>query len=742
MRRRQLPQSRRGHEVFNLFVVLLVCLSFTHSFARQPQTPATGTQQPKSAAPLPPPQPSPTVEPVDDIDVVKITTNLVQIDAIVTDKSGKRVTDLRADEVEMLEDGKPKQITNFAYVENEVKKTAKRERAPRTIDPLAPPKPQEKPRLEDIKRTVALVVDDIGLSFDSAYYVRRSLKKFVDEQVQDDDLVAIIRTAGGIGTLQQFTTDRRMLYAAVDRVKWNPRGLGRISAVPPLNLAPDEAPPEENGQTPDADVDAFREEVFSSGTLNAIRYVVKGLGELPGRKSLVLFSDGFTMFSRETGVNQRIMMAVQSLIDQANRSAVVIYTMDARGLQTLGITAADSGGDFLKMQEALNNRRDNFNDSQRGLDYLAASTGGFSIKNSNDLDGGIRKVMEDQQGYYLIGYRPDDTFNTSNGSAKYHHVKLKIKRAGDYKVRMRDGFYGITDEKRQAMAQTPQQQLRNALASPFGTSGVQLKLTSVFANAQSGSFVHSYLHVKASDLTFTTEPDGSHKANFDIAIVTYGDNGMIFDQIGQSRQLTIKDQEFKEFLANGFVYNIRLPIKKAGGYQLRTAIRDKTSSRVGSASQFIEVPDIKKDRLMMSGVILRGVPLDKYLKTPAPGESDDALEAADPNANPAVRQFHTGLALLYGVAIYNAKLDKVTHQPHLKTQVRIFRNGESIFVGKEIPFDAADQKDPKRLQVRGAIQLASVMTPGEYIIQIIATDELAPEKKRVASQWMSFDITK
>lgn len=727
-------------------IVVILCFSFTLSFGQQlPSSipPKVEPQQPqKTAVPQPSPSPSPSPEVADEIDVVKISTNLVQVDAVVTDKSGKRVTDLRADEVEMLEDGKSQKVTNFAYIENEVKKAVKPAPVVKKVDPLAAPQVDAKPRYEDIKRTVALVVDDIGLSFESAYYVRRALKKFVDEQVQDDDLVAIIRTAGGIGTLQQFTTDRRMLYAAAENVKWNPRGLARINAVPSIDLAPDVAPPGGTGITPDADVDEFREDVFTAGTLGALRYVVKGLGELPGRKSLVLFSDGFTMFTSDSLTNIRIVAALQGLIDQANRSAVVIYTVDARGLQVLGLTAADSGGDFTRMQEALSKRRADFNDAQQGLDFLAANTGGFSIKNSNDINNGIKKVMEDQQGYYLIGYRPDDTFDTPNGRTKYHHIKLKIKRPGDYKVRMRDGFYGITDEKRAAIAQTPQQQIRNALASPFGASGVQLKLTSIFANAETGSFVHSYLHVKASDLTFTTEPDGAHKAMFDIVVVSYGDNGMVLEQMGQTRQLSIKDKQFQDFLNNGFVYNIRLPIRKAGGYQLRTAVRDRASSRVGSASQFIEVPDIKKDRLLMSGIILRGVPLATYLKGVTSGETDEAVETADQNANPAVRQFNTGMALIYGFGIYNAKLDKSTRQPKLKTQVRIFRNGESIFVGNEVPFDPAGQKDPKRFQVGGAIQLASNMTPGEYIIQVITTDLLASEKKQVTSQWMSFDITK
>ena len=85
---------------------------------------------------------------------------------------------------------------------------------------------------------MALVVDDLGLSFESTFFVRETLKKFIDQQMQPNDLVAIIRTSGGIGALQQFTSDKRQLYAAVEKVKWTPHGRGGISAFAPVVADP------------------------------------------------------------------------------------------------------------------------------------------------------------------------------------------------------------------------------------------------------------------------------------------------------------------------------------------------------------------------------------------------------------------------------------------------------------------------------------------------------------------------
>jgi hypothetical protein len=466
---------------------------------------------------------------------------------------------------------------------------------------------------------------------------------------------------------------------------------------------------------------------------------------------VILFSDGLKIFSRsEPSGSSRILFAMRRLLDLANRASVVINTMDARGLQVLGITAADSTANLTPQQveERLSRRRGEYFDSQEGLDYLASQTGGLAIRNTNDLSGGIKRVLEDQSGYYLIGYRPDDsTFDRVNGRTKFHRVSLKIKRPGNYKVRMRTGFFGVSDENLQPARQTPQQQLIGALISPFSASGVQLRLTSLFANdANVGSVMRSFLHVKASDLTFTKEPDGTHKAVFDIMAITFGDNGTIVDQLGYTNTMRLKDDVLAKVLKGGLTYNVTVPVKKKGAYQLRTALRDHESGRIGSATQFIDVPEFKKDRLTTSGLLLKGMSYEQYKKnlalTTFASDADNTKQEQDPLATPAVRQFERGMALVYVFVIYNPKLDKATAKPQVKTQVRLFRNGELIFSGNEIPFDVGTQTDLRRLGAGGAILLGTDMKPGEYVFQIVVTDLLANDKRRTTTQWMDFEIVK
>jgi hypothetical protein len=410
----------------------------------------------------------------------------------------------------------------------------------------------------------------------------------------------------------------------------------------------------------------------------------------------------------------------------------------------------------------LSNRRNAAFENQGGLDYLAQQTGGIAIKNNNDLSNGIRRVLEDQKGFYLIGYRPDTaTFDPRTGRRTFHKLSLKVTRPGKFTVRMRNGFYGVTDEDRRGpVPRTLAQQLLSALTSPFGSTGVHLQLTSLFANdLKAGSIMRSMLHIDGNDLTFTTEPNGMHKCVFDVLGMTFGDNGVPVDQSGRTYTLQLPEALFKQAQRDGLVYYVTVPIKKPGAYQLRISLRDTITERIGSASQFVEVPDLKKNRLALSGIVLRGERPGER-SAAAAGTNPSAAAAAanqqadpatpeqnvadqrNPEASPAVRHFKRGMLMDYLFVIYNARLDKVTSKSQLVSQIKLFRDGQPVFTGKENPLSFSGVVDPKRVVSGGALQLGTDLGPGEYVLQIIIKDMLADEKHRTVTQWMDFEIVK
>jgi VWFA-related protein len=716
---------------------------------------AVGQQSPHPAAGTAPTQKT-TAPKKEGDDVVRISVTLVQVDAVVTDEKGRYVTNLKPEDFEVYEDRKRQNITNFSYINTKAATVAGATASPTRPNNSAAPAPVVRLSPDQVRRTIALVVDDLGMSFESIGYVRSSLKKFVDEQMQPGDLVAILRTGAGIGALQQFTSDKRALYAAIERVRFNLMRGGHLSAFAditsgaPADGGLGEAAFEESQQ----EAANAQVELLSVGTFGALNAVVRGLRDLPGRKSVILLSDGFQLFSRKGG-NDRVLESVRRTVDLANRSSVNVYTIDARGLQTAALTAADSvrfrGG--AAITQKVEERRVLLADTQAGLAYLAEQTGGFFVKNTNDIPAGINRVLDDQQGFYLLGYIPQEsTFKAVQGRRQFHNIIVKVKRSGLH-VRSRSGFFGIADEDRQPAVSTPAQQIVNALTSPFGSGNIRLKLTSLFGHEpQTGSFMRSIMHIDGRDITLVEEPDGSRSGELNIVAFTFGDNGQVIEREGRTYNLSVRGEQLQQLKDQGLVYTMNVPIKKPGGYQLRVAVRDAHSELIGSASQFIAVPDIDRNRLTLSGLVVSGFDETKARKTPATdstnqpaqqaGVKEGAADEVDPMTSPAVRILRPGTFLDYGFMIYNAHLDPATNQPRLETQVVMLKDGKRLFAGKVNQLNVGEQPDMRHIPAAGRLRLAPDLVPGEYMLQVIVVDKLAKDKSRVATQVMDFQVVK
>jgi len=723
--------------------LLMVSLLLLPVRAQQP-----GTQnRPQTPNPLPQrPEPDPqkkSPQTIDQDDVVRITTNVVQIDAVVT-KDGKQVTDLKAEDFEIFEDKKPQKITNFSYVsnisrssENVVTTSPNKDRNAAPIAPVVV-------RAGDPHRTMAIVVDDLGIAFESIGRVRNQLRKFVEQDMRPNDLVAIIRTGGEVGALQQFTTDKRLLLRAIENLRWNISSRLGVSVLPPVGLDID-PPLSSNIQYPIMD------------TLRAIRFILNGMREMPGRKSMLLLSDSLPVESEvlslpSTPIRAAIPsedrsesdpwptemygnnLALQRVAELAIRASVVIYAANTAGLLPTGITAADNFNVNLRPTgsqpfNTLSMRSHILQNASSGLDVLTRRTGGFLTKNSNNF--GIKRVAEDQNGYYLIGYRPaSETFNR-----RFHNIKVRVKRSG-LSVRTRSGFFGMTDEDAMPIQYTARDQIALALMSPFGASDIEVHLSAVFANLpQRGSLIRSLIHFPASAITFTNEPDGWHKAILNLSCIVFGDNGGVVQQLSETREVRLRAESFDQIIRDGLTYQYDVPLKKHGSYQFRVAVRDAGSARIGTAREFIDVPELKKNQMVLSGITLSGYADSK-------GSANDAPLAFNQLSNPALRRFKSGTNLLFGYAIYNARVDKQANTPNLSTQTKIFRDGNVVYEGPLKPIDVAAQKDMDRIAAGGGVQLGTALEPGEYLLQVVVTEPSVKEKRRTATRWIDFEIVK
>src|SRR5262249_26241805 len=139
--------------------------------------------------------------------------------------------------------------------------------------------------------------------------------------------------------------------------------------------------------------------------------------------------------------------------------------------------------------------------SQDGMVMLSQKTGGLFISNNNDLGKALQKVVDDGDGYYLIGYQPDDATFDPKLRNRFHSVSVRMKRPGLH-VRSRTGFFGTPDDRAAPVPETRASQMARAMASPFSSGAVRVKLTTLFSNDKQGSYIVAMLHVDAHDLKF------------------------------------------------------------------------------------------------------------------------------------------------------------------------------------------------------------------------------------------------
>ena len=710
-----------------------------------------------------------TAEPSQD-DRVRVITNLVQLDVIVTDSEGRQVTDLRPDEFEITEDGKRQAISNFSYIANagsgtpSTSSVIQRDSTNALSTTSVPPAVLKR---DQVRRVVALVVDDLGISFESMNYVRKALREFVEEKMEPGDLVATLRTSGGVGALQQFTTDKRLLLSVIDDIKFLPRGRGGItpfdSSINPTSEMMTDTYTREAVQ----DMEMTRGEILTAGTIGTLNHVLKALEELPGRKSVVLLTENAQIFDSSGNRSERLVRLMKQMADSSNRASAVVYTVDTSGLQTLGVTAGQSPGNARVISDriggmqsvstsrnpsvndrtvvgnpeeglrALDNlataRRSTYFESQGVLKYLADLTGGLAIKNTNDVSASLGRILEDTKGYYLIGYRPEETtIDPKTGERRQLKIGVKVKRP-NLKVRSRSGFYGLTDEEKGDKKRTREEQLRTALNTPFA-GDIRIRLTSLFGDEASGSFVRAMVHVDARDLKFTKTSDGN-KADLEVVVLTLGSGGAVLDEASRVETVNVKADSFDRVINNGLSYFLNVPVKQPGGYQVRVAVRDVGSEKTGSATQYIAVPDLSHGRMALSGLLVSGMSL---------AAANGAAEEPNPQAGPVVRRLKPGMVLEYGYIVYNATIGK-SGKPEVTTQMRLFKDGKPVFTGRIVPLDLTNQTDMKRLVAGGRMQLPVDMPLGDYVIQVAATDNLIKEKnsekRRVVSQWIDLEIT-
>lgn len=317
---------------------------------------------------------------------------------------------------------------------------------------------------------------------------------------------------------------------------------------------------------------------------------------------------------------------------------------------------------------------------------------------------------------------------------RFNELKVVVKRP-DIRVRYRSGFFGSTDEQLDKEKPGGESATINALLSPFTVNDIPIRLHTLFSSDGDRSmWLKSFLHIDANALKFQMA-NGTWNAEFEILAVSFGNNGIPVEQTARKFTVRLPEPIFRRVLEKGMVYQFAFQTKKPGGYQYRVALRDLATEKVGSASQYLDVPNIRSDRLTLSGVALETVSsADWQEHSQGKLSLEELSKRTDPETDTALRQFQQGRVMRYAVEIYNSRKEKRTAD--LSAQMKIYRDGKPHFQGKVVPMNNQDLSGP--IQYIGGMVLGSNMPPGDYVLKIEVWDNLRPDRK--STQFVQFEV--
>ncbi len=652
---------------------------------------------------------------------VRIAVEEVRIDAVVVDGKGRQIPNLTAADFEIFQDDVPQKILSCMYISDQTAESAKPSLSPKA--PKSPPIPTPMPTRENVRRVIAFVVDDLSMNFENIHNTRLSLTRFVERQMQPGDLVAILRTSRGMSALEMFLSDKMQLRARIDTVRWG-ENVGR---------------------------DLSSENLYSyfDGQLSALQYCIRALKELPGRKALLLLTAQSTIPSglpqpvadrgiidSNEPVDYLLMYhkAYNRLADDALRAGVVIHTLDIRGLEAPSPQPSLLGGGPTLDQIAAR--------AADALNPLPQKTGGLFLKDTNFFVDGIGEVNDALKGYYILSYAPPATTFQLNRKNIYHRIKIKVRRRGAT-VHTRDGFYGVTETAEEpALAKNP---LREAILSPFRHSDLKVNLASGYVDdPKAGYLIRSWLHLDGTDVTMTKKDEG-HFIALETVCVTSDVNGYIQDANIMKYEFRIPDENVAWVRENGIRFTAFLPVKKPGSYYLRVAVKDLASEKVGSAHQFLEIPDLKKGRLALSNMFI--VSRDDGAAWIRSGIMEDLSQTwvkpvlhRETGRSPALRTFLPGESFDYMAVVYNAKHEKET-APDLESQFVLYRDGLEFFRSEPQKFTLSGTSNFDRIPIRRRFVLGDVLQKGDYALQLLVKDNKKSGKYGLTSQSLSFEIS-
>jgi len=551
---------------------------------------------------------------------IRVTTHLVLVDAVVTDKEGKPVTDLKAQDFKIEENGKSQKIAVFS---------APGERTARSAAPLPPGIYSNRPEYRTPPQSVSVILlDAVNTSFKDQAYARSQMLKYLKQQFQPNQRMAIFTLTDSLRELQDFTSDPHILQAALEKYTPQEQKLAKAANPDLPNTMP---PPQVLSGKAEASVvysfpltpanstimASYGLQQFQNAqgsyvhdrrveiTLNAMDTLARALAGLPGPKSVMWLTGSFpfTLIPQNRNVSGEELADVLPGMDQERLGAraagtvaaterqsysseiqqtsarlasaqVAIYPVDVRGLASGMEASMDDLASFqpLNPSDVAQARAAQLSDTQGTMREIARETGGQAFINQNEIKDSVALVLQSTGSSYTLGYYPSDR----KWDGKYRRISLKLDR-DKLSLRHRTGYFAI--DLSQFKGRDSDRVLAAALVQSVPATLVAFSARVKPPAENKGKLGVDFL-VDAN--TFSAEDaKGGKKIDVSFYAALFSSSGKMLKNASMRANQTLGADDYQQVMQRGMLLHMDLDPQK-DAKDLRLGVRDNRTGYVGT----------------------------------------------------------------------------------------------------------------------------------------------------------------
>jgi VWFA-related protein len=644
----------------------------------------------------------------------------VVVDVVVTDKKGAPVSGLTRDDMVVTEDGVPQKIVSFDAVA-----------LPDVPSPKAPPPPivsTNSSRGEQRFRTFVIVFDDMHMTPWRAHDAKTAVASFLEKGVREGDRVSLIATSGAAWWTTRMTEGKDQLIDILKRLDGRlipDRSMDQMTDWEAMRIYVNRDPevtaqvvrrfqtygvsmPRNDGSNPlygtadDPFVSARASETYFTArtrnrqTLEVLERALNGLAEARGRKSVILVSEGF-IYDPSLDEYKRVETA-------SRRANAAIYFVNAKGLDAMPAGFDAEFGPPLPDQD-VGFAYASTAEAAAGSEDLADDSGGFSVRNSNDLEAGFQRIADETRVYYLLGYVPSNTAR----DGKFREIQVKLKDARGLKVRARKGYYAPSPEGQPAPSGKPgvDPVMQAALDSPWMEDDIPLRMTDYVGPEEmlGKAKVLIVADVDIRALRFEKK-DGRDVAQFQILLVVAHRESGEFFRYDQQVTLRLRPATHEKLDRQWFPIQREFELRP-GDQQAKLIVRETGTGKVGSIVHEFRVPPLAGFRVSTPVLSDTG-------SSPSPGHPPHPVALAR-------REFPEGAHMLCQFDVYGAAKD-ATGMPRVTNGYEVRRVDGGQVVG------VRPQSEIVPTSLGGLTRLIGFTlddaTPGEYVMRLTFKDEV------------------